>query len=127
MQLKLQLNLIFPILTLQAVTGSHRIGCWGCWTRSLKGDITTGQHFACPKIVFLNNNAKPTCCQVTWRKFFKIFFSYFFYFSLLSNSFTAEYVLNAKNFAPLELKCSISSEYNEVFPCVILYKSIYGI
>lgn len=74
MQLELQLNLIFPILTLQAVTESHRIGCWGCWTRSLKGDITTGQHFACPKIVFfLNNNAKPTCCQVTWRKFFKNF------------------------------------------------------
>ena len=69
-----------------------------------QGDITTGQHFACPKIVFLNNNAKPTCCQVTWRKFLKYFFSYFFYFSLLSNSFTAEYVLNAKNFAPLGLE-----------------------
>ncbi|MDE7071003.1 MAG: hypothetical protein K2O86_03410 [Clostridia bacterium] len=48
----MQLNLIFPILTLQAVTESHRIGCWGCWTCSLKGDITTGQLYACPKIVF---------------------------------------------------------------------------
>ncbi len=59
---KSRINLIFPILTLQAVTGSHRIGCWGCWTRSLIGDITTGQ-LSLAQRFFLNHNAIFAVCQ----------------------------------------------------------------
>ena len=62
---------------------------------------------------FLNNNAKPTLCQAAWQNFLK---NIFYRICFFSKSDIAEKTLNAKNFAPLELKCNISSEYKEVLP-----------
>ena len=104
--------ILFPILTLQAVTESHRIGCWGCWTRSFKDDITTGQLNACPKMYFLLDNILALPDRIVKSLFFRMFprMQAVFVFSVFSTDIFYNFIIYVER----QKFCALGIEVYEI-------------